>query len=70
MRLAILGLLFGFAAANPTPTWKHSVAPIGVRAAAKRAAISEAATVGFATLNGGYVTPKQFPDPRFLIDGC
>jgi pectate lyase len=48
--LPAFATLFALAAASPTPTVEH--APAGA-ILAKRASISEAATLGYATQNGG-----------------
>jgi pectate lyase len=51
MKFAVaLGLLAGFAAAKPTPTVDEH---LDARTLEKRAAITDACTVGFCTQNGG-----------------
>lgn len=48
---SVLATLFSIASATPTPTVDHDSDKALL---AKRASVSEVATLGFATLNGGY----------------
>jgi pectate lyase len=51
MKFLALASLLALTAATPTPTQPES----GTARIAKRATISDKATLGYATLNGGYV---------------
>ena len=53
-----LGALFALAAASPTPTLEDNVE---VAHLVKRAGISDTPTLGFATLNGGFVQLDLIP---------
>ncbi|KAK4448405.1 putative pectate lyase [Podospora aff. communis PSN243] len=54
MKLLVLTALVGLAAAKPTPTWNHEIVVVG-RAddPASKPAVTDQASIGFATLNGG-----------------
>jgi hypothetical protein len=57
MKLSVLAALIatsGLAAAKPTRTWSHEVAIIGrAEDPASKPAVTDKASIGFATLNGG-----------------
>ena len=65
MRISTLGAasaVFGLAAATPTPTWSHAVDDVErSHPLAQRAAVSDKAAIGFATLNGGYALTSHIP---------
>jgi len=54
MKLLLLSIFLSLTGAKPTPTWTHKITVERSQSIEKAATVSDKATIGFATLNGGY----------------
>lgn len=54
MKLLFLSIFLSLAGAKPTPTWTHKITVERSQSIERSATVSDKATIGFATLNGGY----------------